>query len=677
MKTELFNPHSSISGFVQPFLKTQHNNKTLIFNQESEIMKRIAIFFPVLLVLSFLFCCNKAKNPDKRLLKEQFSQNLINGYELKSFKIENQKNIGTDIEPVYKSEITATIVLSGSDVNERKNNTKARLPEKLRSTTVQVLAISRLVGNVWETEFERAGSDSGGLMINVNNVDNTKNFEGAISDDCESEECKILNRFVKFYNDRDIERLFSLLSDSLIIDDNLDKNGFRKEIKMDFALNNKFKITQIHQSNDTVFCDFELYSDFNSLLGIEKIHYDRSSFIFRNNLIVEMKLTPGQGDMRKLRLSFQEVVKWAELHQYKKLSSVKKNEQPVLTAETAQDWLSLIKLWNQNKKKGSNSIISHVESPILDELITKIDRGEYDDVHSVLIQLHGDLVCECYFHGCTRNTLHYLASVNKVIHSALIGIAIDQKKIYSIYDNVLDFFSEYTDIKNLDTWKKKITIKDLLTMSSGIKWDADDIEFTKMIDSDDWIKYMLDLPMQHQPEFYFRYNSGHRILIDGIIQKCTGLNARDYAVQNLLIPLGITNFEWKIIKPNNMAKSGGDFRFRPIDLVKFGQLYLNDGRWNGKQIISKEWIQLSTAHHIQINKRDSYGFRWWKYNDDHPAGKLLKENDIFVARGSEGQFIWIVPNLELVAVSTGRNDGKGEAMFWDSILPFVMNFNKN
>ena len=214
-------------------------------------------------------------------------------------------------------------------------------------------------------------------------------------------------------------------------------------------------------------------------------------------------------------------------------------------------------------------------------------------------------------------------------------------------------------------------------MRSGIKWQGDNIEFPKMRGTDDWIKYMLDLRMQNQPGLYCRYNSGHRVLLDGIIQKSTGLCARDYAAQTLLNPLEITNFDWTISKPNSMAKSYSDFRFRPIDLVKFGQLYLNEGRWNGRQIISKEWIHLSTACHIEINERDGYGFQWWKYNDDHPAGKLLKDNDIFVAKGSEGQFIWIVPNLELVAVSTGRNDGKGEAMFRDSILPFAMKFNKN
>lgn len=181
---------------------------------------------------------------------------------------------------------------------------------------------------------------------------------------------------MKFYNDRDVERLFSLLSDSLIIDNNLGKIGFRKQIEMDFALNNKFKLTQINQSNNSLFCEFELYSDFYSLLGVEKVHYDRSLFVFRNNLIIEMNLAQRQEDLRNLRLSFQKVLKWAEIHQYKKLSSLTKNGQPVISAETAQELLSLIKLWNQNKIKDSKSTISHVESPSLDELIARIERGE-------------------------------------------------------------------------------------------------------------------------------------------------------------------------------------------------------------------------------------------------------------------------------------------------------------
>jgi CubicO group peptidase (beta-lactamase class C family) len=314
------------------------------------------------------------------------------------------------------------------------------------------------------------------------------------------------------------------------------------------------------------------------------------------------------------------------------------------------------------------------QNEILKDLVDQIENGKYDKVHSILIQLDGELIFERYFHGFDRDKLHFIASAHKTMISASIGVAIDQDKIKSIDEKVLDFFPEYKDIKNLDDRKKKITIKDLLTMSSGLSWEGDSVNMPILIESDDWIKYMLDLPMSHDPGTFFQYCTGHRVLLDGILQNTTGLSAKEFTITYILTPLEITDYYWKTYK-QDIAIHGGDIRFRPIDLITFGQLYLNEGIWNDKRIISKEWIKLSTSAHTKVNDRFNYGFQWWLLHKNNPECATIKENDVFIAIGAGGQIIWIVPHLELVAVLTaaGNSPEESSTIFWDYIVRFAQN----
>ncbi|HUU40340.1 MAG TPA: serine hydrolase [Desulfatiglandales bacterium] len=314
------------------------------------------------------------------------------------------------------------------------------------------------------------------------------------------------------------------------------------------------------------------------------------------------------------------------------------------------------------------------QNEILKELVEKVENGKYDKVNSILIQIDGELVFERYFHGFDRNKLHFIASAHKTMISASIGIAIDQGKIKSVDEKVLDFFPEYKDIKNLDDRKRNITLKDLLTMSSGLSWEGDNIDMPKIIESDDWIKYMLDLPLSHDPGTFFKYTTGNRILLDGILQNTTGLSAKEFTIKYILTPLGITNYYWKTNK-QNIAFHGGDIQFRPIDLIKFGQLYLNEGIWNDKRIISQEWIKLSTSPHIKVNDLHNYGFQWWLLHKNNPFCTTIKENDVFIAIGAGGQIIWIVPHLKLVTVLTaeGNTQQESRAIMWDYIVKFAQN----
>ncbi|MCH8021510.1 serine hydrolase [candidate division KSB1 bacterium] len=168
------------------------------------------------------------------------------------------------------------------------------------------------------------------------------------------------------------------------------------------------------------------------------------------------------------------------------------------------------------------------ESKPLEELITEIEAGTYGEIHSLLISKDDRLILEKYFNGYEQDQLHRLYSVTKSITSALIGIALSQKKIQSIENRVLDSFTEYANIANLDSRKNAITIEDLLTMSAGLTWDESSTSYDshandafKLGRSSDWMKHMLDLPMKTQPGTEFVYNSGGTMLLSGIIGKAT------------------------------------------------------------------------------------------------------------------------------------------------------------
>lgn len=184
---------------------------------------------------------------------------------------------------------------------------------------------------------------------------------------------------------------------------------------------------------------------------------------------------------------------------------------------------------NQVTDTPDNEEAYYLDSKILAELVNKIKSGGYGEVHSLLIHFNGILVVEEYFGEYSRNDLHPIYSVTKSITSAVIGIAIHQGKISGIDKEILDFFTEYNNIANLDSFKKAITIENLLTMTAGFLWDEVSTSFVdprndvvKMAGSSDWIKYVLDKPMRDYPGKRFVYNCGATMLLSGIIQKSTG-----------------------------------------------------------------------------------------------------------------------------------------------------------
>jgi CubicO group peptidase (beta-lactamase class C family) len=315
---------------------------------------------------------------------------------------------------------------------------------------------------------------------------------------------------------------------------------------------------------------------------------------------------------------------------------------------------------------------------ILNDLVSKIESHQYGgQVHSLIIVKNDAIIFEKYFNGYSRETKHPLYSVTKSFISALIGICLQKGYIDSINMNVLKLFPEYNgNIANYDSLKDDITIKHLLTMTAGFSWDEwttlysdPNNDIAKLIQSSDWVKFILDLPMSEIPGTYVTYNSGVSHVLSGIITKTAGKSTRDFANENLFTYLGIQDWTWDNT-PNGITIGGWGLSLRPIDMIKLGQLYLKKGRWNNVQVIPESWIDESTNPHFPISRWCDYGYQWWRYGQQMVNAGLLNSTDIYFASGRGEQFIWVIPAHNAVVACTAWNDGQSELepVLWEYIL---------
>lgn len=290
---------------------------------------------------------------------------------------------------------------------------------------------------------------------------------------------------------------------------------------------------------------------------------------------------------------------------------------------------------------------------LVDEMMSKIVAGNYPNTHSILIIKDNKLVFEEYFYEHNKNKVHELRSATKSIVSALTGIAIDKGYIKSKNETVLSFFPEYS-IQNPSKEKEKITIENLLTNESGLDCDVSNPNSvgneTTMNNSEDWVKFTLDLPMIDSAGGKGMYCSGNPITLGRIIEKSTKQTLPDFAKENLFKPLGISNFVWNFKPDKSSVETFCQAYLTSRDLAKLGLLYLNNGKWNDKQIISENWVNLSLKKHSVVQGVD-YGYLWWN--------KYLESNGdkyyTFAAQGNGGQKIYIFKELNMVIVTTGGN----------------------
>ncbi len=321
---------------------------------------------------------------------------------------------------------------------------------------------------------------------------------------------------------------------------------------------------------------------------------------------------------------------------------------------------------------------------ILKAMHDSITAGAYPNIHSVLIFHNKKLVYENYWSGHDENrgtdfigminhgrdSLHDVRSITKSIVSAAMMIAIDQGEIKNVHQRLFDFFPEYA---KYDTgMKRNITVKHLLTMSAGLKWRDDDqvwfADSLKVKDVHYAVDFILRQPITDTPGTKFNYSAGCTQLVALIIEKATGLDIEKFTDKYLFEPMGITKYEWTKEK-NGLVNAWGALRMRSRDLMKFGLLYMNQGKWNGKQLISSGLVNESVQTHIYTEAPYGYGYQFWTLVDT-VNNQLIKTIE---ATGNGGQKIEInrAENLILV-ITAGNYDTHNLKKFsYDVYLDFV------
>jgi CubicO group peptidase (beta-lactamase class C family) len=306
-----------------------------------------------------------------------------------------------------------------------------------------------------------------------------------------------------------------------------------------------------------------------------------------------------------------------------------------------------------------------MDSGLLAQMLEDIETNK-TSIHSVLIIRNGYLVTESYFHPYTRETRMHIQSVTKSVIGMLVGTAISEGIIKSEHEKLVDFYQNQ-NFENSSKQKNSVQLKHLLSMSSGL----DCQEFSSgpsMEQASDWVQFMLDRPMVAAPGKTFGYCNGNAHLLSSLLEKSTGINAREYANRKLFKPLRIpevSEADWAG-DPQQITNGGYGLHLRPVDMAKLAFLYLHNGQWEDQQIISPQWVSTSITQQIQKDEKSGYGYLWTVYPDaDH-----------YAALGLGGQQIHVYPSKNLIVVVTASLESYAEApeieiMLMENILPAI------
>jgi hypothetical protein len=253
-----------------------------------------------------------------------------------------------------------------------------------------------------------------------------------------------------------------------------------------------------------------------------------------------------------------------------------------------------------------------------------------------------------YYHGTDEHTMQ---SVSKTVTSAIIGIAMSRGDFKAPLSTPVLHYFDASKVKNLDPRKRRMTLRDLLTMTSGLDWN-EDLPYDDpsnpsdlMEAADDWVQFVIDRPMKDEPGSVFAYSSGATELLAHIFKRETGADIEHYAHAHLFGPLGIRDYFWKRT-PLGVVDTEGGLYLRAEDLAKIGVLYLNDGRWNERRLMTSDWIKESLTPRIDAGEGFKYGYQWWLLPHGEPA-RLA-----WAARGMGGQRLLVFPEDHLIVVST-------------------------
>lgn len=279
----------------------------------------------------------------------------------------------------------------------------------------------------------------------------------------------------------------------------------------------------------------------------------------------------------------------------------------------------------------------------------------------MVIVRNENIVDEYYKEGYDQNSIFDLHSVSKSITSALMGIAIDQGYIESVNVPISNYFPQILETGS--EYQRQITIWHLLTHTSGIN-ASDTYNWDAWRNSDNLVDYVLDRDVTSRPGTVFNYFTGNSHLLAAIIEQATGQSLYEFAKENLFDPLGMDSANVST-DPQGIGDGGNGFTMNVYDMAKFGLLYLNNGAWDGEQIISEQWINDSTT--VQFTRSSgsaNYGYQWWVRTFGN------NNYDAYFAQGYFGQYIFVVPDLELIVVFTSHHDGSS-SMYWEFVTNIV------
>ena len=342
---------------------------------------------------------------------------------------------------------------------------------------------------------------------------------------------------------------------------------------------------------------------------------------------------------------------------------------------TTINWTQRAQIIKENWEYTSFSA-EGLDSTRFELLKERINEGVFRKVDGILVAKGGKILIEEYFNGYDRYKLHEIRSATKSIGSALMGIAIDQGYVTGVQDKLYAFFQNQEPFQNWDVRKNQITLKNVLNMTTGL--DCNDMDNSSagnednVLQTSDIVRFMLDLPVVYEPGKHWAYSTGSAHLIAAVLESAVGISVEEFAKTYLFEPLNITQYKWKTT--GGIAHTGGGFQMLPIDMVKFGQLYLNKGLWYHQKVLSEEWIHESSKIQIRVTNDFGYGYLWWKrqFSID---GQLFSA---FVAQGNGENHIFVFPDLEIVVVLTGSVYGEiygpaqSSTMMSKYILPAVV-----
>jgi CubicO group peptidase (beta-lactamase class C family) len=297
----------------------------------------------------------------------------------------------------------------------------------------------------------------------------------------------------------------------------------------------------------------------------------------------------------------------------------------------------------------------NVDGVALGQVVETIMNNNAGHIHSMLIIRNNRLIHESYYDGWNAKRRHDLRSATKSFTSCIVGIAIDKGILPGVNVPVYDYFGGQMAFANPDQRKARMMIRHFLQMRTGLEcndsFTASQGNEEKMYKTDDWTRFILDLPAVEEPGSEFSYCTGAPVVLGNLISKASGRAVPDFADEFLFAPLGITDYQWEYT-PTGNADTGGHLHLYPRDMAKFGMLFLNGGDWEGTRVVSSQWVTQSTRNlNASASPTEGYGYLWWT-SQVASGGRLVGH---YRADGNGGQMIIVIPQFNAVIVFTGGN----------------------